>query len=151
MLLERNEVISEVEPFPITVSKIRFPEMVHVGDITTDIMGYACVYNSGSGKREEYLVALTAENLANLIGGKGGEARQITVTDVLDRLVADSRMGTLDSCPDQRLCREINQFLAPIRRGEKEAGEILAVSREAADEYFALEEETATLTECRMQ
>jgi len=57
----------------------------------TDTMGYACVYDSGSGKREEYLVALTAENLASLIGGKGGEARQITVIDVLDRLVADSR------------------------------------------------------------
>jgi len=85
--------------------------MVHVGDITTDIMGYAYVYNSGSGKREEYRIALTAENFANRIGGK---ARQITVTDVLDRLVADSRMGMLDSCPDQRLCRKINQFLAPI-------------------------------------
>ena len=114
----------------------------------TDTMGYASVYDSGSGKREEYLVALTAENLANLIGGK---ARQITVTDVLDRLVADSRKGTLDNCPDQRLCRKINQFLAPIQRGEKEAGEILAVSREAADEYFAAEEEAAILAECRMQ
>ena len=60
-------------------------------------------------------------------------------------------MGTLDSCPDQRLCRKINQFLAPIQRGEKEAGEILAVSRDAADEYFALEEEEAILAECRMQ
>lgn len=117
----------------------------------TDTMGYACVYDSGSGKREEYLVALTAENLANLIGGKGGEARQITMTDILDRLVADSSGGTLDSCPDLRLCRKINQFLAPIQRGEKEAGEILAVSREAADEYFAVEEEAATLAECRMQ
>lgn len=35
-----------------------------------DTMGYACIYDS-SGKREEYLIALTAENLANLIGGKG--------------------------------------------------------------------------------
>ena len=59
----------------------------------TDTMGYASVYDSGSGKREEYLVALTAENLASLIGRKGGETRQITVTDVLDRLVADSRIG----------------------------------------------------------
>ncbi len=114
-------------------------------------MGYACVYDSGSGKREEYLVALTAENLANFIGEKGGKAQQITVTDVLDRLVAESRMGTLDSSPDQKLHREINQFLEPIQRGEKEAGEILAVSREAADEYFALEEEAAILAECRMQ
>ena len=117
----------------------------------TDTMGYACVYDSGSGKREEYLVALTAENLANLIGGKGGDAHQITVIDVLDRLVADSRKGMLDNCPDQRLCRKINQFLAPIQRGEKEAGEILAVSREAADEYFAAEEKAAILAECRMQ
>ena len=116
----------------------------------TDTMGYACVYDSG-GEREEYLVALTAENLANLIGGKGGEARQITVTDVLDRLVADSRMGALDSCPNQRLCREINQFLAPIQMGEREAGEILSVSREAADEYFAAEEEATILAECQMQ
>jgi hypothetical protein len=60
-------------------------------------------------------------------------------------------MGTLDSCPDQRLCREIKHFLEPIQRGEKEAGEILAVSREAADEYFAAEKEAAILAECRMQ
>ena len=65
----------------------------------TDTMGYASVYDSGSGKREEYLVALTAENLANLIGGKGGEARQITVTDVLDRLVVDSRRGDAGQLP----------------------------------------------------
>ena len=25
---------SEIEPFPIAVTKMRFPEMVHVGDIT---------------------------------------------------------------------------------------------------------------------
>ncbi len=131
--------------------KLEDEQMIHQ-IMDTDTMGYASVYDSGSGKREEYLVALTAENLASLIGGKGGEARQITVTDVLDRLVAESRRGgTLDSCPDQRLCRKINQFLAPIQRGEKEAGEILAVSREAADEYFAAEEEAAILTECRMQ
>ena len=123
--------------------KLEDEQMIHQ-IMDTDTMGYASVYDSGSGNREEYLVALTAENLASLIGGKGGEARQITVTDVLDRLVAESRKGTLDSSPDQRLCRKINQFLAPIQRGEKEAGEILAVSREAADE------EAAILAECRM-
>ncbi|MCI8592871.1 MAG: hypothetical protein HFI88_11120 [Lachnospiraceae bacterium] len=116
----------------------------------TDTMGYACVHDSGSSKREEYLVALTAENLANLIGGKSGKARQITVTDVLDRLVADSRMGTLGSCPDQRLCGEINQFRALIQRGEKGAGEILAVSRDAADEYFAAEGNAGILAEYQM-
>ncbi|MCI9142044.1 MAG: hypothetical protein HFH87_05390, partial [Lachnospiraceae bacterium] len=53
----------------------------------TDTMGYAYVYPRGNGEREEYLVALTAENLANLIGGKGIDAQKIIVTDVLDRLV----------------------------------------------------------------
>lgn len=72
--------------------KLEDEQMIHQ-IMDTDTMGYASVYDSGSGKREEYLVALTAENLASLIGGKGGEARQITVTDVLDRLVAESRRG----------------------------------------------------------
>ena len=123
-----------------------------------DTMGYACIYDS-SGKREEYLIALTAENLANLIGGKGGKARQISVTDVLDRLMVDSRMETLGSCLAQRLCRKINQFLASIQRGEKEAGnvvkpkaevEILAVCRDATDEYFAAKEKADILTEYQM-
>lgn len=114
-----------------------------------DTMGYACIYDS-SGKREEYLIALTAENLANLIGGKGGEAQQISVTDVLDRLMVDSRMETLGSCLAQRLCRKINQFLASIQRGEKEAGEILAVCRDATDEYFAAKEKADILTEYQM-
>lgn len=125
-------------------------QMIHQ-IMDTDTMGYACVYDSASGKREEYLVALTTEKLANFIGEKGAKARQIIVTDVLDRLVADSRMGTLDSCPDQRLHRENNQFLEPIQRGEKETGEILTVSRDAADEYFTAEEEAVILAECRMQ
>ena len=79
------------------------------------------------------MVALTAENLANLIGGKGNDAQKIIVTDVLDRLVVSTRLGRLDTCPDQRLCGEIIRHLAPIQMEEKAAGEILAVSREAAD------------------
>lgn len=51
-------------------------QMIHQ-IMDTDTMGYASVYDSGSGKREEYLVALTAENLASLIGRKGGETRQM--------------------------------------------------------------------------
>lgn len=117
----------------------------------TDTMGYAYVYPGGNGEREEYLVALTAENLANLIGGKGIDAQKIIVTDVLDRLVVNSRLGMLDSCPDQELCKEIIRHLAPIQMGEKEAGDLLSVSRGAAEEYFAAEEEAAILAECGMQ
>lgn len=117
----------------------------------TDTMGYAYVYPGEAGNREEYMVALTAENLANLIGGKGTDARQIIVTDVMDRLVVNSRLGILDTCPDQRLCGEIIRHLAPIQMDEKEVGEVLAVSRDAAEEYFLEEEREATMAECWMQ
>ena len=58
----------------------------------TDTMRYAYVYAKENGTREEYMVALTAKNLANLIGGKGTGARQIIVTDMMDRLVVDTRL-----------------------------------------------------------
>ena len=77
----------------------------------------------------------------NLIGGKGLDAWKIIVTDVLDRLVVSTRPGMLDTCPDQRLCNEIIRHLVLIQKEEKAAGEILAVSREAAEEYFAKEEQ----------
>nr|WP_296442297.1 hypothetical protein [uncultured Acetatifactor sp.] len=90
-------------------------QMIHQ-IMDTDTMGYACVYDSASGKREEYLVALTTEKLANFIGEKGGKARQIIVTDVLDRLVADSRMGTAARIRDC-IGRTINSWNRS--RGEK--------------------------------
>lgn len=117
----------------------------------TDTMGYAYVYPRENGEREEYMVALTAENLANLIGGKGTDAYRIVVTDVLDRLIVSARTGILDVCPDQTLCREVIRYLAPIQMGEQEAGELLAVDRDVAEEYFAAEEEAATMAEYQMQ
>lgn len=41
--------------------------------------------------------------------------------------------------------------MVPIQMAEKEAGEILAVSRDAAEEYFLEEEREAIIVECRMQ
>ena len=114
-------------------------------------MIYANVYSRGNETREEYMVALTAENLANLIGGKGTDARQIIVTDVIDQLVVNTRLGILDNCLDQRLCGEIIHHLAPIQVGAKEAGEVLAVSQDVAEEYFLEEEWEATMAECWMQ
>lgn len=69
----------------------------------------------------------------------------------MDRLVVNTRLGILDTCSDQRLCGEIIRHLAPIQVGEKEAGEVLAVSRDAAKEYFLKEEREAAMAECWMQ
>ena len=96
------------------------------------------------------MLALTPENLANFIGARGYDAKKIVITDVLDRLIVNTCMGMLDVCPDQKLCGRIIEYLAPIQLGEKEAGEILAVERNAADEYFAMEDEAVTMAECQM-
>ena len=41
-------------------------------------------------------------------------------------------------------------YLAPIQMGEKEAGEILMVTREESDMYFAAEDQAVTMAECQM-
>ena len=116
----------------------------------TETMGYAYEYPYGGGARKEYMLALTSENLANFIGARGYDAKKIVITDVLDRLIVNTCMGMLDVCPDQKLCGRIIEYLAPIQLGEKEAGEILAVERNVADEYFAMEDEEVTMAECQM-
>lgn len=58
----------------------------------TDTRGNAYVTGE-TGNREEYTVALTVENLANLNGRKRTGVRQIIVTDVMDRQVVDTRLG----------------------------------------------------------
>ena len=48
------------------------------------------------------------------------------------------------------MCSEIIPYLAPIQMGEKEAGEILMVTREESDMYFAAEDQAVTMAECQM-
>ena len=51
----------------------------------TESMGYAYVYPLDGGARKEYMLSLSAENLANFIGTYGLESEKIIVTDVLDQ------------------------------------------------------------------
>lgn len=60
-------------------------------------------------------------------------------------MVALSTPARIRSCV-QRLFLN----LAPIQMGEKEAGEILIVTREESDMYFAAEDEAVTMAECQM-
>lgn len=116
----------------------------------SESMGYAYVYPLDGDPRKEYLISLSPENIANFIGNKGYDAEKIIITDVLDRLVVNTSMVFLDTCPDQKLCRKIIGYLAPIQMGEKEAGAILAVSRNTADEYFQEEDQMVTMAEMGM-
>ena len=117
----------------------------------TEAIGYAYLYSAAGGERKEYLISTTPENLANFVGGHFMDARQMIVTDMLDRLILDTAGGFLNRCPNQNLCREILKSLAPIQMGEAEPGEILAVDRDTADEYFMEEDQAVTMAEISMQ
>lgn len=116
----------------------------------TEMMGYAYLYPRGEEMRNEYLISTTPENLANFIGSHFTDAGKMVITDVMDRLIVDTVGGFLDTCPDQKLCRELIGRLAPIQMGEQEPGEILAVDREMSEEYFREEDQMITMMELSM-
>lgn len=117
----------------------------------TERMGYAYVYPSDGKARKEYLIAITPENMANFVGSHFLDAQKMVITDFVDRLILDTCGGFIDTCPDQKLCMEINSHLAPIQMGEKEAGEILQLDRDQADAYFAVEDRAAAMAEYGME
>ncbi len=112
-------------------------------------VGYAYFYPSNGGERQEFYISTTPENLANFLGSHYLDAEKMVVTDIVDRLILDTIGGYINNCPDQELCREIIPYLAPIQRGEKNAGEILMVTRDEADAYFMAEDEAVTMAECQ--
>lgn len=118
--------------------------------LDTEYVGYAYVYPEADQPRKEYMLTTTPENLANFIGAQGAAAKQIMITDMLDRPIVDTRLGIVNECPDQKLCRELVGHLAPIQMGEKEAGTVLSVERDVADQYFALEDQAVTMAELMM-
>ena len=69
---------------------------------------------------------------------------------MVDRLILDTYGGFINTCPDQKLCAESIPYLTPIQMGEKEAREILMVTREESDMYFAAENQAVTMAECQM-
>ena len=113
-------------------------------------VGYAYFYPSNGGNRQEFYISTTPENLANFLGSHYLDAERMVVTDIVDRLILDTIGGYINNCPDQELCREIIPYLAPIQRGEKNAGEILMVTRDEADAYFMAEDEAVTMAEYGM-
>ena len=116
----------------------------------TEMMGYDYLYPRGEEMRKEYLISTTPENLANFIGSHFTDAGKMVITDVMDRLIVDTVGGFLDTCPDQKLCRELIGRLAPIQMGEQEPGESLAVDREMSEEYFREEDQMITMMELSM-
>ena len=101
----------------------------------TERAGYAYLYPSDGGERKEDYISTTAENIANYM---------------CDRLILDTCGYFINSCPNQEFCKEIHPFLIPIQMGEKDAGEVLSVSRDVSEQYFREEDEAATMAEIGM-
>jgi len=118
--------------------------------LDTERAGYAYFYPSDGGNRQEFFISTTPENMANFLGSHFYDAEKMIITDMVDRLILDTSGGFINTCPDQKLCAEIIPYLAPIQMGEKEAGEILMVTREESDMYFAAEDQAVTMAECQM-
>ena len=118
--------------------------------LDTEYVGYAYIYLEPHQPRKEHMLTVTPENLANFIGSQGAAAKQIMVTDMLNRPIVDTILGMVNDCPDQKLCRELVGHLAPIQMGEKEAGPVLSVKRDVADQYFAVEDQAVAMAEFMM-
>ena len=118
--------------------------------LESDRIGYAYFYPLAGGDRQEFFISTTAENIAKFLGGHMLDAEKVIITDVLDRPILDTYKGTFNNCPNQELHKEIASFLAPIQQGELPAGEVLAVTREQSDAFFAEEDEMVTMAEYGM-
>ena len=65
--------------------------------------GYAYIYPLDGGARQEYVLEMTPENIANFIGAHQYDAEKIILTDMLDNLI---QMCIRDSrCADRRESR----------------------------------------------
>lgn len=113
-------------------------------------VGYAYFYPRDGGNLQEFYISTTPENLANFLGSHYLDAEKMVVTDTADQLILDTIGGFVNNCPDQNLCREIIPYLAPIQMGEKDAEEILMVTRDKADAYFFAEDQAVTMAEYGM-
>ena len=63
-------------------------------------IGYAYLYPSDGGDRQEYFISTTPQNLAQFIGSHMYDAKRMTITDICDRLILDTCGGFIDNCPD---------------------------------------------------
>lgn len=118
---------------------------------TNGFLGFAYLYPSDGGNRQEYVFEMTPEHLANFIGAHPFDAEKMVFTDLFDRLILDTCGGFIMTCPNQQLCQQILSILAPIQMGETEAKEIPMVTREQFDDYGRYEDEMVTMDEYGME
>lgn len=125
--------------------KAKVEKMMEEGNI-----GYAYLYPSSGGDRQEFVFSMKPENIANFLGSHYLDAAKMILTDIADRLILDTFGGFTNCCPHQKLCADIVRHLAPIQMGDEEVSEFPMVTRDEYDAYGQWEDEQVTMAEMSM-
>ena len=92
------------------------------------------------GYRSEYWFEKSPSNIANFIMHYT-DAREIILTDVMDRLILNTIGEFVDRCPDQALLQQILPYLIPLQKREKMPQEIPVATDAEAEAYFDMRDE----------
>ncbi|TCL54095.1 hypothetical protein EDD76_12211 [Kineothrix alysoides] len=98
------------------------------------VRGYVYPYE---GYRREYWFEHSPSNIANFIM-LHEDAREIILTDVLDRKILNTIGHFIDRCPDQKLLPEILEHLIPMQTCGKEPQEFPVATAEEAETLYEL-------------
>ena len=101
------------------------------------VRGYVYSYEGG---RSEYWFENSPSNIANFIM-QHRDAKEIIVTDTVDRKILNTIGEFIDRCPDQGLLQQILPHLIPIQMGEAKPQEIPVATDAEVEEYFEMREE----------
>lgn len=96
------------------------------------VRGYVYPYE---GYRSEYWFENSPSNIANFIM-QHRDAREIILTDTMDRLILNTIGEFIDRCPDQAFLQQILPHLIPMQLGEAEPQEFPCATDEEAEAYF---------------
>lgn len=111
------------------------------------IIGYV---NGCDGTRQTFYFEKSSANIANFIMLHQENTDQITLTDLMDRLILNTFGEFINCCPDQILLQEVLKELVPMQEGEKESTEIVCASEEQYRSLLLEEDRKITEAELRM-
>lgn len=97
------------------------------------IRGYVYPYQ---GYRSEYWFEESPSNIANFIM-QHADAREIILTDTMDRKILNTIGEFIDRCPDQELLQQILPHLIPMQQREAEPQEFPVATDAQVEAYFS--------------
>jgi hypothetical protein len=98
------------------------------------VRGYVYPYE---GYRSEYWFENSPSNIANFIM-QHRDAREIILTDTMDRKILNTIGEFIDRCPDQSLLQQILPHLIPMQVGERQPQKFPVATDDEVEAYFAM-------------